>query len=271
MTDIWILQPHNGQFMKIDKAEPAAAAKREDDGGSQVIARAAAILRTLEAAPHGLTIAEITRASGLPRTTVARLIFSLQSEQLLATVGGRVRLGPAFVRLAVMASRDASALARPHIDALSREIRETVDLWIERNDTAELAYEAVSDQEVRIVCAPGFRLPLHNTAPGKVFLSRRPDDEVAAHWSGSLAAATPNTVTSIEALFDELKRTRTTGLAIDVEEHAEDVCAVAMAVDLGFPEHYAIAIPVPARRFGENRESLERALKNCVAAIEGSL
>lgn len=241
---------------------------QEEDAGRQVIARAASVLRSLEKVPSGLTIASITRACGLPRTTVTRLVSSLQAEQFVVAHGNNIRLGPALLRLAAAAHLDAATLVRPHLEALSGELRETVDLWIERETSAELIDEVTSDREVRIVAPPNFRLPLTSTAPGKAFLARLSDDEIVERVEGRLEARTSHSLTSVECLVRDLDKTRQTGIAADLEEHAEDVCAIAMVVNLGLVDQYAIAIPAPARRFRETREKLEQSLKDCVRAIE---
>lgn len=240
----------------------------ERENSREVIARAASILRTLEHAPSGLTIAEITRGSGLPRTTVARLVASLQSERFVATSGGTVRLGPALTRLAAGVRVDAAALARPHMESLSRAVRETVDLWTWRETAVELIEEVVSEQEVRIVARPGFRLPLATTAPGKAFLARLEDDEIKRRMAGCLQGRTSDGTPRLQTLLRDIETTRHTGIAQDIEEHAEDICAIAMVVELGQVEQYVIAIPAPARRFHEKRERLESALRKCVQAIE---
>lgn len=126
---------------------------------------------------RSLTIARVTQASGLPRTPVTRLVNSLQADQFVIASGTTIRLGPALLRLAAAAHLDAATLVRPHLEALSRELHETVDLWIEREASAKLVDEVTSDREVRIVSPAGFQLPLNTTAPGKVFLASLPSGQ----------------------------------------------------------------------------------------------
>ena len=52
-----------------------------DRGGVQVISRAAAILRSLEGEPAGLSLGEIAKRCGLPRSTVQRLGEALALEE----------------------------------------------------------------------------------------------------------------------------------------------------------------------------------------------
>ena len=83
----------------------------------QVIARAAAILRALEDTPQGLSLGQIARKVLLARSTVQRIVAALEAEKLLiaASPNGRVRLGPALLRLAASVETDFVAIARPFL------------------------------------------------------------------------------------------------------------------------------------------------------------
>src|SRR3954449_10667858 len=85
------------------------------NGGVQVIARAAQILRALDGEPHGLSLSQLSERLDLPRSTVHRVVSALSAEGLLASASpnGRVRLGPELARLA-LASRRELRLERPN-------------------------------------------------------------------------------------------------------------------------------------------------------------
>lgn len=240
-----------------------------DTGCDTVIARAARVLRTLETAPDGITIAQITRASALPRTTVQRLVSALQAEQLVAVSGGQVRLGPALARLAAATHQDVRRRLRPHLEALAHETGESVDAWVLRAGAAVLIDQVTAQQEVRVVVSLGSSYPLNCTAPGKAFLAEWPDADIAALAAHPLPAPTAHSLTSSQELLADIQTIRHGGVAYDREEHAEDVCALACVVELGVAERHAIAIPVPSRRFERNRTALEAALRRCVAALGG--
>ena len=101
-----------------------------DKSQVQVIARAATILRALEAENAGLSLGQIAQRVSLARSTVQRIVAALQTEKLViaATPNGRVRLGPTILRLAASVRSDFLALARPFLERLSEELHETVDL-----------------------------------------------------------------------------------------------------------------------------------------------
>ena len=98
----------------------------------QLIARAAGVLRALGSAPEGLGLSELARRAGLPKTTVHRLIGALAAERFVTTGsdGGRVRLGPGLAALAVAAAGDIRDRLRPHLEALHKEVDETIDLAV---------------------------------------------------------------------------------------------------------------------------------------------
>src|SRR5216683_304471 len=87
----------------------------------QVIARAAAILRSLEDEPAGLSLAQIAQRVGLARSTVQRIVAALATEKFLiaASPTERVTLGPAIVRLAAATRIDLAARLRPVLSHLS--------------------------------------------------------------------------------------------------------------------------------------------------------
>ena len=75
--------------------------KNGAQGGIQVIARAASILRTLEHHPGGLSLGQIAKSVGLARSTVQRIVAALAAEDFVIAAGpGDVRIGPGLVRIA---------------------------------------------------------------------------------------------------------------------------------------------------------------------------
>jgi DNA-binding IclR family transcriptional regulator len=234
------------------------------EAGRQVIARAVAVLQTLEAQPVGLSMSQIARESGLPRTTVQRLVGALVAQHFLAVSGsGRVRLGPALARLAGAVHTDVRAVVHPHLEALRQRVRETVHLWAMADDDVVLVEQLVCDHEVCIVTPIGARFPLGCTAGGKAILATLTDTEVRRLTEGRLKACTAHSILSVEALLADLQEVRSQGVAYDLEEHVEDVCAIGTALHTGTADHFALCIAAPVRRFRDNRDRLKQAIIEC--------
>ena len=247
----------------------------EKDGeaasGKQVIARAAAVLRALENQPAGQNLSQIARASGLPRTTVQRLVGALEAQQLVAVTARGVQLGPALARLAASAHADIIALARPHIETLGRLLRETVDLAVKRDEHAISVDQYASDRELRVVSALGTAFPLHCTAVGKALLAEMGEQAVRQLFVSGMESRTRQTVTSMPQLLAQLHDVQEEGFGYDLEEHAEGVCGIGVTLRTGTPDRYAISIAAPSNRFHRELDVFRPALMRCKASIEATI
>lgn len=229
----------------------------------QVIARAVSILRALEDENTGLSLGQIAQRVSLVRSTVQRIVAALESEKLViaATPHGRVRLGPAILRLAASVRTDFIALARPHLEKLSEDLQETVDLATVKKDHLVFIDQVIGPQRLRAVSAVGETFPLYCTANGKAYLAQLTDAAVEALVGKNYSARTPCTITTLGALLEDLKAARASGVAYDREEHATGICAAGIALYDPLGNAVAISIPVPAQRFaGREREIGERLL-----------
>ena len=222
----------------------------------QVIGRAASILRVLEGEDAGLSLGEIAKRVDLARSTVQRIVASLEAEKLLiaASPNGRVRLGPAILRLALSVSGDFVARARPFITRLSHELRETVDLATVRRDHLMFVDQVIGSHRLRTVSAVGETFPLHCTANGKAYLSGLDETAIESLIGRTYEARTPNTLTKLGALMADLRGARKSGIAYDREEHTLGICAVGVSLNDPFGNAIAISVPVPSQRFREQHK-----------------
>ncbi|ELY4775786.1 IclR family transcriptional regulator [Cronobacter turicensis] len=241
---------------------------KSNDLGSSVIVRTALLLRTLEEHPLGLTIAALSRHTGMPRTTVHRLVSSLEAEEFLLNVAGLIRLGPALTRLAASAHRDVVALARTPMEMLGRRTRETVDLSVMRGTHVLLISQYASDQELRVISPVGTAFPSHCTAPGKALLACLKDEQIVSFYQHTPDIRTQNSLSSVEDIHAEVVRVREVGYAIDREEHAQGVCGLSVHIQSSLSELYAVSVAVPSLRFEEKKDFIIASLMKCKAEIE---
>lgn len=253
--------------MGEDTAKPASAdAERQP---IQVIGRAARILRALEGEEAGLSLGQIAQRVGLARSTVQRIVEALSVEQLLiaASPTGRVRLGPALVRLGSSASLDIDQLLRPIIVELGGALGETVDVSVLRRGAAVFIDQIPGSHRLRAVSAVGEVFPLHCTANGKAMLSLLPGETVERLLAGSLARLTPHTLTKRGDVLADINACRRRGYALDQEEHTEGISAVATAFLDPAARPCAVSIPVPTTRFKRRRSELTEHLLRARARI----
>jgi DNA-binding IclR family transcriptional regulator len=236
--------------------------KSSEKNQVQVIARAAQILRALEGEDAGLSLAQIAQRVNLARSTVQRIVASLEAEKLLiaASPNGRVRLGPTLLRLAVSVRSDFVAMARPFITRLSLELRETVDLSEVRKDHLVFIDQVIGSHRLRTVSAVGETFPLHCTANGKAYLSQFDETAIERLIGRTYEARTPNTVTKLGALMTEVRSIRRVGVAYDREEHTLGICAAGVVLEDSLGNAVAISVPVPSQRFRDQRSLITERL-----------
>jgi DNA-binding IclR family transcriptional regulator len=241
--------------------------------GIQVIARAAEMLRLLQAHPGGLNQAEIGERLGMARSTVSRILNALDDEGLVAAraVRGRYRLGPEIARMAGTVRRGVVIDVHPFMEELSRELEETVDLSILDGDRATFVDQVVSPHRLRAISAVGESFPLHCCANGKAMLANLSQAEQVRAVPSRLARLTANTITTPAALRKELERVRAEGIAYDREEQSEGICAVGAVLKGVSDEMVAVSVPVPSQRFHRREAELAQALLAWVEKVDAWL
>jgi DNA-binding IclR family transcriptional regulator len=254
-------------------SETGANDSRPERSQVQVIARAAAILRTLEEQPAGLSLGQIAQRVSLARSTVQRIVAALAAEKLLiaASPTGRVRLGPTILRLAASARTDFVAIARPFLIRLSNELGETVDLATFRKDHLIFIDQVIGSQRLRAVSGVGETFPLYCTANGKAYLAQFDEVAIARLIGTSFERRTPHTIVRLGELSKELKSTRKSGVGFDREEHTVGICAAGVVLRDLLGNDVAISVPVPAQRFYQREKLIAERLLSTRRLLEQHL
>lgn len=224
----------------------------------QSIDRVFDIIEILSKYPRGLLLSDLTPLVELPKSTVHRLLLSLSERGYVAKemVSGRYQL---TMRMFEIGSRaigvlDIITIARPYLEHLADSSSEIVHL-VERDgkDVVYLSKLDASSSSIRTASAVGLRAAMYCTGVGKAILANLPPEEVQAIWASTpIEQFTRTTITSYEALQEELRRIEISGYAIDNEEHELGVrCVAAPIFDFSDRPRYAVSISAPSTRMGE--------------------
>lgn len=244
----------------------------ERGGGIQVIARASAILNALSGAKNaGMSLAEIAKEVGLPRSTVQRIVQALAREGMVqADRSDGVRLGSAFLKLVARVHTNVVAIVTPHLEQLCRDLNETIALGRVSGTELAFVHVAVAERELRVVPQVGANLPLHSTSAGRALLALDTDAAVLALLGNSYAATTPNTVRTADDLLPKLALIRAQGCAIEIEETEAGVSSIAVALDsvLG---RYAVAVVVPSGRLQGREQMIVQRVLELRAALQAEI
>ena len=199
----------------------------------QVISRAAKILRTLRDHPKGLSLSQIAKEVGLARSTVQRIVTTLEQERFVAaaSANGGIRLGPEIAMLAAAVHSDLREEIRPFLIQLSNQVNETVDLSVLDNGKVLFVDQIIAPHPLQATSQPGASFPLHCTANGKAILASLPIAEVGKTVTGATYnSILIQTITNRDELLKELEVVRKEGVAFAREEHIHGICAVGAAV-----------------------------------------
>jgi IclR family acetate operon transcriptional repressor len=190
------------------------------NGGVQSVGRVLDLLEIVAGAGGEIGLSELAGRSGLPLPSIHRLVRTLVQR-------GYMRLVP----LGQVAGTMLGAWARPVLTELVDALGESANLAVLDHDAVMYIGQVPSRHTMRMFTEPGRRVPAHCTGVGKALLSQLPDEAVRELLARTgMAAATPNTITTPDALLAELGRIRRAGHAMDEGEQEIGVRCVAVPV-----------------------------------------
>ncbi len=191
-------------------------------------------LTVLEALAEHRRVTDIATGTGLPKSTVHRILQSLVGWGFARADGsGGYLPGPRILTLAgKMMSRFDPA---QHADSALRSLRDrtgfTVHFAVRSGDEAVYVRKLEGLGPYQMASRVGMSMRLHTTAIGKAILSRLDDTEVIAIADRTgLDHRTPRTITEAEALLGHLAEVRSHGYAIDDEENEVGIRCVGAPV-----------------------------------------
>jgi IclR family acetate operon transcriptional repressor len=205
---------------------------------------------------QALRVAEAADLLGVARSTAHRLLNALRRRDFVMQdrPNGAYRPGPALnaIGLAAISRIDIRRVARPVLEELQEKTRETVSLAVLEGATIRFVDCVESVRSVRVGNRTGVVRPAHASAVGKVILAQLPISEVERRYPDEdIPAGTPAALTDRRALLRELDEVRAQGYALNWEESAEGVSAVAVALrDTSGAPIAALGIAAPSSRMG---------------------
>lgn len=229
--------------------------------GIQVIARAAAVLRTLKEAPGGMSLGQIAERVELPRSTVQRIVQALQEERLVIISGtaGGVRLGPELHDLARAARYNIVDQLRPLLRELMEETGETVDLSVLRGGRMIFLDQVQGTHRLRAVSSVGEVFPVASTANGRSCLALLSDTEARTMAENEWERLDQKP--DWPRLSKALNICRATGFAEDHDDHTDGISALGFAFTDVVGDLHAISVPIPSPRFEQQKATVLAALQ----------
>jgi IclR family pca regulon transcriptional regulator len=202
---------------KVERDRPA---RRPADvmGG---FAKGLSVIEAFDAEHSELSIADVSRLTGLDRATARRCLLTLVDRGFAITTGKEFSLTARILRLgyAYLAATPLTRLVQPYIEQLSAETHESCSVCV--LDGAEIVYVARAAQRrvMSVGLSVGSRLPAFCASMGRVLLASLPEAKARAILAESKRPKlTPHTRTGITELMSELASVRARGYAVVDQE-----------------------------------------------------
>ena len=199
------------------------------------VLKAIGILECFTPVQRELTLSQISRQLGMPKSTALNLIRTLESRgYLLYSHNSQTyQLGYNVMTLSynLRTSMPVIQYALPFLEEL--QVKTGENIYLTSHVDGQVLYLEGVYPSIRIgnYSVAGKRLPLHCTGCGKAMLAYLPDDEFEAvlkRWG--LPAITPHTITTRARIEQECAAIRARGYATDREEETLGVKCVAVAI-----------------------------------------
>ena len=233
------------------------------------VVRSLEILEAILSAPEPQTHGELARKYSIPKSTLSKLLETLQNLGYLRAAHKRYLPGPRLLSLGYRAVHTGHIRGvKPFLDALAERTGETVLLGIPVGDHVMYVEQSPSSHAIRFVANVGELRPMHCTAMGRVFLA-------FGHRSartlppGSLVPFTSKTLVDPDLIDQELERVRRRGFALNEGESVEGVSAIAAPlIDSQGMLVAAISVTGPAFRVKKPQKKVWPALRQTIRRVQ---
>jgi IclR family transcriptional regulator, acetate operon repressor len=218
----------------------------------QSLERALDLLELLADSGGVLGLSQLSSSSGLPLTTIHRLMGTLVRMGYVRRGGSRrYVLGPRLIRLGETASQMLGSWVKSHLAELVELTGETANLAMLEGGSVVYLAQIPGRHSMRMFTEPGRRVDPHCTAVGKAMLAQLPETQVRDILRRTgMTARTANTITDPDLLIAHLGVIRRQGYAVDEGEQEVGVRCVAVAIP-DAPTTAAISVSGPQARLNE--------------------
>jgi DNA-binding IclR family transcriptional regulator len=201
---------------------------------SRAVLSAFSILECFDREHARLSLAEISRRTGVPKATALRHLLALDQTGYVVVDEARQHysLGSMALLLAqrYLSQFDQLEAVRAALAGLAQQTGETAHYGV--LEGAEMVYLEIAEgpQRVRMYVRRGDRLPAHAVAAGKAVLAHETPEALIEFLAHGLPALTGRTITRTGDFRTELASVRRRGYAVNLGEWVEEVTAISAPV-----------------------------------------
>lgn len=197
------------------------------------LARGLMVIRAFTRNRPKLLIADVAKATGLPRAVARRCLYTLMQLGYVGFDGRAYFLRPKILTLgyAYLSSTPLSATLQPYLERVSQALRESCSAGVLEEDEVVYIARAATQRIMSVDLNVGSRLPAYCSSLGRVLLAHLPAAELEGYLARvELVPLTERTVTSREGLLGALDQVRQKGYALVDQELEIGLRSIAVPV-----------------------------------------
>jgi len=253
---------------------------RQKSAAPQSVTRVIRILDVLCASSDPVSLAELSRALGAPKSSLAALLAGLADEGFVTCADGLWRLGPGAYGLGAALNQarrqlDVPELVRTALHRLADACGETALYAVADAEGQTITYVDVAESRnaVRFALSIGDRRPLYATSAGRALLSALPSAQLEAYLTAlKPTRLTEQTLIERAALAEAIDTAREAGVAQTVDQAAEGVTGTAAVIrDAAGSVLGALVVAAPTSRWQDRRAVLAELVRSEAEALSRSL
>ncbi|MCT4634279.1 MAG: IclR family transcriptional regulator [Firmicutes bacterium] len=223
------------------------------------VSRALELLQLIGNGNKKYTLAEISKMSSLPPSTVHRLLLTLKEHGFVNQdeISTLYYLGPSLVSLGIKASNfiDLRKAALPVMENMSKITGEDSYLVISDHDKGIFIEHVNGHHPLKIIDSLGTQVPLHCGAIRKVLLAHKDRQFIEDYMNRHLEKYTEFTITNPSVLLEDLESIKRNNYAFSISEYIQDAFGIGCPIRDSFGKVIAsIGIIGPASRLDENNK-----------------
>ena len=248
---------------------PSETPSAGETRAASVVSHALRVLRCFSVDEPMLGVTEIAARVGLHKSTVSRLLATLEQENVVERdpQSRRYRLGLGLISMAgpLLAELDERRVAYPVLQELTEQTRETSALMLWNGDQAVCVEQIPSPRQIKHTTPLGTRYNTALSSSVQLFLAAQPAERVRALIRSGLIEHPDPTEASIDAYLEVLRQAGADGVAVNYGRTSVDEVGVATPV-FDHRDELVAAVMVAAPRYRVTPEQVELLSGACAAA-----